>query len=118
MQYEVMQAAAARQPWGKDAGAAQGGKKKPAVWVSLVTGALAGGLGTVVTTPMDVVKTRLMVSPHLYKGYWSVVASTWEREGAGAFMKGALPRLIHKMPANSIFFVVYEAGRRLLGVTA
>ena len=75
-QYEVMQSAAARYKTGGGGGTggrtdtASGGKQKKeaaAVWVSLITGALAGGLGTFVTTPMDVIKTRLMVSPHLYR---------------------------------------------------
>eukprot|EP00281_Chroomonas_sp_CCMP1168_P024406 CAMPEP_0206225068 /NCGR_PEP_ID=MMETSP0047_2-20121206/7357_1 /ASSEMBLY_ACC=CAM_ASM_000192 /TAXON_ID=195065 /ORGANISM="Chroomonas mesostigmatica_cf, Strain CCMP1168" /LENGTH=363 /DNA_ID=CAMNT_0053648057 /DNA_START=236 /DNA_END=1327 /DNA_ORIENTATION=+ len=113
--YEAMQRAVARRA-GQEGG--EGGKKKAKgpVLVSLVTGALAGGLGTLVTNPLDVVKTRLMVSPHLYTGYWGAVATTFSQEGAGAFMRGVVPRLIHKMPANSVFFVVYEAMRRLLGV--
>eukprot|EP00620_Florenciella_sp_RCC1587_P022714 CAMPEP_0182558904 /NCGR_PEP_ID=MMETSP1324-20130603/2227_1 /TAXON_ID=236786 /ORGANISM="Florenciella sp., Strain RCC1587" /LENGTH=42 /DNA_ID= /DNA_START= /DNA_END= /DNA_ORIENTATION= len=40
-----------------------------------------------------------------------------EEEGLGAFMKGVVPRLLHKMPANSIFFLTYEAFRKLLNVT-
>lgn len=50
------------------------------------------------------------------RNYLGAVRKTLADEGAGAFWKGSLPRLIHKMPANSIFFVVYEAMRRLLGV--
>lgn len=33
-----------------------------------------------------------------------------------AFMKGATPRLIHKIPANAFFFVFYELFRNMLGV--
>ena len=46
-----------------------------------------------------------------------VVASILEEEGVGAFMKGWVPRLLHKMPANSIFFLSYEAFRNVLNVT-
>jgi hypothetical protein len=45
----------------------QGQRGGTALWLSMVTGAAAGGLGTLITTPMDVVKTRIMVSPHIYR---------------------------------------------------
>ena len=34
-----------------------------------------------------------------------------------AFMKGATQRLLHKIPANALFFVVYEFFRTILGVS-
>lgn len=32
-------------------------------------------------------------------------------------MKGATPRLLHKIPANAFFFVFYELFRGMLGVS-
>lgn len=80
-------------------------------------GAVAGGVGTFVSNPMDVVKTRVMTQGHLYKGVWDVVGRTYAEEGASAFFKGAAPRLMHKIPANGIFFAAYEVFRRLLKVS-
>ena len=46
-----------------------------------------------------------------------VASSILQDEGISAFMKGCVPRLLHKMPANMIFFVTYEMFRNFLGVT-
>ena len=32
-----------------------------------------------------------------------------------AFLRGSVPRLMHKIPANGFFFVFYEFFRRVLG---
>lgn len=81
-------------------------------------GSLAGGLSTLLTTPMDVVKTRLMSGGTQYQ-YTSVghaVLRIAQDEGVGAFFKGTSSRLMHKIPANALFYVFYEAFRSLLGV--
>jgi solute carrier family 25 S-adenosylmethionine transporter 26 len=80
-------------------------------------GGISGGVGSWVTTPMDVVKTRLQTDSALYGG--SVVQcarEVWLEGGAPAFLRGSVPRLMHKIPANSFFFLFYEVFRRLLGV--
>ena len=79
------------------------------------------------TNPMDVIKTRLMTATTTSGDLTGVTpreltvsgvcASIVQEEGMGAFMKGVVPRLLHKMPANSIFFLSYEAFRKLLNVT-
>jgi hypothetical protein len=80
-------------------------------------GGIAGGMGSWVTNPMDVVKTRLQVNSDLYSG--SVLKCTqavWQEGGASAFLRGSIPRLMHKVPANAFFFLFYELFRRLLRV--
>lgn len=37
-------------------------------------------------------------------------------EGASTFLVGVYPRLMHKIPANGIFFLCYELFRQWLGV--
>jgi uncharacterized membrane protein YoaK (UPF0700 family) len=69
-QYETMQRSLQQQKSqeGKSSDQKQAQRGGGAVlWLSMVTGAVAGGLGTLITTPMDVVKTRIMVSPHIYR---------------------------------------------------
>jgi solute carrier family 25 (mitochondrial S-adenosylmethionine transporter), member 26 len=83
---------------------------------NMVIGAIAGGIGTLATNPMDVVKTRMMTSPHLYAGALDVAVKTLQREGPLAFLRGATPRLLHKIPANGLFFAAFELFRALLGV--
>lgn len=81
-----------------------------------VMGALAGGVGSLVSNPMDVVKTRVMTQPGLYPTVWSAVSKVSVEEGPSAFFKGTVPRLLHKVPANAIFFATYEIFRGLLRV--
>lgn len=78
-------------------------------------GALAGGISTFLTTPMDVVKTRLMAGQHSYPSFMDAVRSMYKTEGAGAFLAGAQSRLYHKIPANGLFYFFYEAFRFALG---
>jgi solute carrier family 25 S-adenosylmethionine transporter 26 len=81
-------------------------------------GGIAGGISTLLTTPMDVVKTRLMSGGGEFK-YASVgdaVMRMAREEGPGAFFIGTSSRLLHKIPANGLFYLFYEAFRTILGV--
>lgn len=92
-------------------------EKKGSPLENMVIGAIAGGMGSLVTNPMDMVKTRMMTSPELYESPMDAAWKALKAEGPQAFMKGATPRLMHKIPANAFFFVVYEFFRNVLGVT-
>mmetsp|Transcript_22140 Transcript_22140/g.50674 ORF Transcript_22140/g.50674 Transcript_22140/m.50674 type:complete len:138 (+) Transcript_22140:100-513(+) len=84
-------------------------------WRNMVTGATAGGIGSFLTNPMDVVKTRLQTSPEIYgRGVLQCAMTTLQEEGPAAFLKGMRPRLMHKIPANAVFFLWYEFFRRVL----
>eukprot|EP00980_Cylindrotheca_fusiformis_P006984 scaffold1469_cov119-Cylindrotheca_fusiformis.AAC.28 len=86
------------------------------VW-DLLVGGLAGGLGSYVTNPMDVIKTRLQTSSELYGGsVRSCVTMTFQEGGPAAFLRGSVPRLLHKVPANACFFLFYEFFRSALRV--
>lgn len=81
-------------------------------------GGIAGGISTLLTTPMDVVKTRLMSGGGEFK-YASVGDAAMRmarEEGPGAFFIGTSSRLLHKIPANGLFYLFYEAFRTILGV--
>lgn len=83
----------------------------------MIAGAVAGGVGSYATNPMDVIKTRLQVDSSLYNGsVWECTKQTYIEGGPSAFLRGSVPRLIHKIPANGAFFVFYELFRRLLRV--
>ncbi|KAG5190991.1 mitochondrial carrier domain-containing protein [Tribonema minus] len=109
MVYESLQTAARRR-------AAARGAAKPSHLETMLIGAIAGGVGTLATNPMDVVKTRMMTAPHLYASAWDAAVVTLRADGARAFARGATPRLLHKVPANGLFFAAYELFRTLLGV--
>lgn len=76
-------------------------------------GALAGGIGAAVTNPMDVVKTRMMVGSE-YTSILVAMKRISSEEGLYAFWKGLGPRLMHKIPANGLFFLFYETFKKIL----
>jgi len=84
----------------------------------LLVGGLAGGLGAFVTNPMDVIKTRLQTDAlsNRYGGSIITCAELTLKEGKTAFLRGSVPRLLHKVPANAFFFLFYEFFRSLLKV--
>ncbi|KAL3944667.1 MAG: hypothetical protein SGBAC_001275 [Bacillariaceae sp.] len=89
----------------------------PARSWDLLVGGIAGGVGSYLTNPFDVIKTRLQTSSELYGGSVRTCFSiTLQEGGAAAFLRGSVPRLIHKVPANAFFFLFYEFFRSVLGV--
>ncbi|GKV47516.1 hypothetical protein SLEP1_g54416 [Rubroshorea leprosula] len=81
-----------------------------------VIGAFAGALTGAITTPLDVVKTRLMVqgSANQYKGIFDCVQTIVREEGPSALLKGIGPRVMWIGIGGSIFFGVLESTKRLL----
>jgi solute carrier family 25 S-adenosylmethionine transporter 26 len=93
-------------------------EKRAKITQDATCGGIAGGISTLLTTPMDVVKTRLMSGGGEFK-YASVgdaVMRMAREEGPGAFFIGTPSRLLHKIPANGLFYLFYEAFRTILGV--
>jgi Mitochondrial carrier protein len=85
-----------------------------------ILGGFAGGVGSWVTNPMDVIKTRLQtdVKSTVYGGSIMKCCTTvWQEGGPSAFLRGSVPRLVHKVPANAFFFLFYEFFRRILNVS-
>ncbi|KAL7442374.1 hypothetical protein ACHAXH_006365 [Discostella pseudostelligera] len=91
-------------------------------WIrDMIAGATAGGIGSYVTNPFDVIKTRLQTTSSdgtsAYGGSITACALAVMKEGGPmAFLRGSVPRLIHKIPANGFFFVFYEFFKRVLRV--
>ncbi|KAF7285005.1 hypothetical protein GWI33_012321 [Rhynchophorus ferrugineus] len=81
---------------------------------------LFASLGSAIaSTPIDVVRTRLMnqrrlknagvtLPHHIYKGTLDCFVRTFRNEGFWAFYKGFIPTLFRMGPWNIIFFVTYE----------
>lgn len=88
------------------------------VLTDVITGAAAGCVAAMVTTPADVLVTRLSVqNPQCYletRRYMGVV-STLQRilrdEGVGALFAGVFQRGAYYAPLIGLFFALYEATR-------
>lgn len=91
----------------------------PAAWHGMVCGALAGAVATLVTNPMDVLKTRMLTTTGaaLASTPLGVASALAAAEGWAVFYRGVVPRLCHKIPASAMFWLLYEAFARLLGAS-
>ncbi|KAH6833705.1 S-adenosylmethionine carrier 1 [Perilla frutescens var. hirtella] len=79
-------------------------------------GAFAGALTGAITTPLDVIKTRLMIqgSANQYKGIFDCVQTIVRDEGPSALLKGIGPRVMWIGIGGSIFFGVLERTKQFL----
>ncbi|XP_065848316.1 S-adenosylmethionine carrier 1, chloroplastic/mitochondrial-like isoform X2 [Euphorbia lathyris] len=81
-----------------------------------LVGAFAGAITGAMTTPLDVVKTRLMVqgSGHQYRGIFDCLKTISKEEGFHALLKGIGPRVVWIGIGGSIFFGVLEKTKQVL----
>eukprot|EP00871_Galdieria_phlegrea_P005385 jgi/Galph1/5848/GphlegSOOS_G4432.1 len=87
---------------------------------NLLLGAIAGSFTAAITTPLDVLKTRMMTqqigatnSP-LYRGAADCVVQLVRQEGFQSLWKGLGPRVFYIGPSAAIFFAVYEGMKNVL----
>lgn len=76
----------------------------------LLLGGLAGGMSAYLTTPLDVVKTRLQVQGNTfrYTGWSDALHKIWETEGIKGLFRGSVPRIMWYIPASSLMFMAVE----------
>ena len=86
----------------------RGERDKLAPWQSAVVGAVAGGIAAAVTTPIDVAKTRIMLSTEPEARLYSVLVALFRREGARALYAGLGPRVLQISLGGAIFLGIYD----------
>ncbi|KAJ6839763.1 S-adenosylmethionine mitochondrial carrier protein [Iris pallida] len=76
----------------------------------LILGGLSGGFSAYLTTPLDVIKTRLQVqgSTIRYDGWLDAFQSIWKTEGLNGMFKGSVPRILWYVPASALTFMAVE----------
>ncbi|XP_070016474.1 uncharacterized protein [Nicotiana sylvestris] len=74
----------------------------------LLLGGLAGGLSAYVTTPLDVIKTRLQVQGTTLSGWLDAVQKIWMTEGVRGMFRGSIPRITWYIPASALTFMAVE----------
>lgn len=79
----------------------------------LLSGATGGTVGTILNTPMDVVKSRIQNSPKIagsmpkYNWAWPGIGTVFREEGFSALYKGFLPKVLRLGPGGGILLVVF-----------
>lgn len=87
--------------------------KKTQMFYDLISGATGGTVGTIVNTPMDVIKSRIQNSPKVagsvpkYNWAWPAVGTVMKEEGFSALYKGFLPKVLRLGPGGGILLVVF-----------
>ncbi|KAK9761427.1 S-adenosylmethionine transporter [Basidiobolus ranarum] len=97
-------------------GNVKGRKVEP--WEAGLCGSFAGGVAAAITTPLDVVKTRLMLSAkgnHQYSGIFHTMGRIYTEEGLRALFSGIGPRVMWISIGGYIFLGVYEKAKKTIG---
>lgn len=87
--------------------------RKSQITNDLISGAVGGTVGTILNTPMDVVKSRIQNSPRVaggvrkYNWAWPACATVAREEGFSALYKGFLPKVLRLGPGGGILLVVF-----------
>lgn len=87
--------------------------KKGQILNDMTSGAIGGTFGTVLNTPMDVVKSRIQNSPRVAGGVqkysWALpaLATIYREEDFSALYKGFLPKVLRLGPGGGILLVVF-----------
>lgn len=85
------------------------------VFYDMISGAVGGTVGTILNTPMDVVKSRIQNSPKIagsvpkYNWAFPAAATMFREEGFAALYKGFMPKVLRLGPGGGILLVVYTA---------
>lgn len=90
------------------------------VWQELLTGAAAGGLAGTLTTPLDVIKTRIQTQSSEKVGVSSLNSTTrallsiYKNEGIFGAFSGVGPRFIWTGVQSSIMLLLYQVSLKQL----
>jgi solute carrier family 25 aspartate/glutamate transporter 12/13 len=92
--------------------------KKLGILQLLTAGAIAGMPAAYLTTPCDVIKTRLQVEARKgessYTGLSHAAKTIWKEEGFKAFFKGGPARIMRSSPQFGFTLAAYEVLQNLL----
>lgn len=84
-------------------------------WKGALCGSLAGGISGFLTTPLDVVKTRVMLAQQAQRlRPWEALRLLWQEGGLLRIFAGAAPRTAWISVGGFLFFGAYEKANAVL----
>ncbi|CDW57758.1 S adenosylmethionine mitochondrial carrier [Trichuris trichiura] len=93
-------------------------QKKPLKsWQSATCGSLAGAIAGALTTPLDMAKTRVMLSNKIQgqsNGVISVLVDAWRHQGFASLFAGVVPRVLWLTIGGFVFLGSYDFANSLL----
>jgi solute carrier family 25 S-adenosylmethionine transporter 26 len=72
-------------------------------------GLISGAFAAAATTPLDVIKTNMMVNAKSRPDMVKAAASVWKQGGPSAFFRGVGPRATSQGINSAVFFAFFEA---------
>ena len=90
------------------------GRAEATALESAVLGAASGAVAAAATTPLDVLKTRMMLARER-QSVAGLVGKIWKEEGSGAFLKGVGPRTMWISIGGAVFLGSYQWASNTLG---
>ncbi|KAJ6140910.1 hypothetical protein N7497_011803 [Penicillium chrysogenum] len=93
--------------------AVEPGNKNQQMRNDLIAGSIGGTTGTILNTPMDVVKSRIQNTTKVpgqvakYNWAWPALGTVMKEEGFSALYKGFTPKVLRLGPGGGILLVVY-----------
>lgn len=91
--------------------AAKGEERSGGQFEELLAALISGGITGFLTSPLDNVKTKLMVDTG-YNGFFDCLFKTAKTNGVGALFAGSAARVAWLMPFTAIYLPVYEMVKR------
>ncbi|CCK71585.1 Pet8p KNAG_0H01700 [Huiozyma naganishii CBS 8797] len=82
-------------------------------WKGALCGSVAGGVAAALTTPLDFIKTRLMLNSKTIPAT-QIISTIWKEEGGAVFLSGIGPRTLWISAGGAIFLGVYETVKYIL----
>lgn len=89
-----------------------GEQQKLPVPASLIAGACAGVSSTLVTYPLELVKTRLTIQRDVYDGLFDAFLKILQEGGPGELYRGLTPSLIGVIPYAATNYFAYDTLRK------
>jgi solute carrier family 25 2-oxodicarboxylate transporter 21 len=77
--------------------------------IDLTCGSIGGTFGTMLNTPMDVVKSRIQAGSTKYIWTFPSIVTVFKEEGFSALYKGFVPKVLRLGPGGGILLVVFTA---------
>lgn len=89
-----------------------GGESKIPIPASLIAGACAGVSSTLITYPLELLKTRLTIQGDMYKGLLDAFVKIVREEGPAELYRGLAPSLIGVIPYAAANYFAYDSLRK------
>ncbi|GFR52872.1 hypothetical protein Agub_g15500 [Astrephomene gubernaculifera] len=97
-----------------------GDNAKPSFEMKVLSGSLSGGLAAAVTSPIELIKTRLQAAgkdPNAQKSSMGVIRAVVAADGVAGLWKGAMPGLIRSAILTAAQCATYDEVKRVVRQT-